>query len=442
MKRSNSGVYLLFFIYAVLPVFFIGLYLAGNIYSLRSVFEPYNLSIITGSAAFVVFMAQFLLAARVPWLERRIPQDRLLSLHGVIGMQLAGLILIHFILKNILVLRTNGPTPQSALGILAMILFVVLMPMSIGVLKGLRKKSKRAGIPYQRAKKLHNLFALAGVLVVVHVLLAYSSRSWGIQLFVIAWSGLTLGSYIYHKIIRPRRRIPLTLDSIQELGGDLHRYNFSPLPGIPAKKLAHQSGQFAYWSFESQNIGAEEHPFTIASSPSETPAIIVRSSGDYTGLMPRIELGTRVFLDGPYGHFTPEHFPAGTPIIGIAGGIGITPFLSMAGNKDISSRYRLHLLWSIRSAEERAAGKVLFNAEQSGLLYLRTIETSSEGRISREMVSAIIEEALGESATAAKDKAPVVLLCGPAGFTQSIRLFLKQMNFPRRAIYEERFSWK
>ena len=53
----------------------------------------------------------------------------------------------------------------------------------------------------------------------------------------------------------------------------------------------------------------------------------IRNLGDFTGALKDVEVGRRVYLDGPYGAFT-----IGAPTdmhVLVAGGIGITPMMSM-----------------------------------------------------------------------------------------------------------------
>ena len=53
----------------------------------------------------------------------------------------------------------------------------------------------------------------------------------------------------------------------------------------------------------------------------------IRNLGDFTSGIHQVPVGQRVYLDGPYGAFTIGH-PADMHVL-IAGGIGITPMISM-----------------------------------------------------------------------------------------------------------------
>lgn len=438
---------LLLTLYAFLPALFAALYMAGNTYSFMSLLEPYNLSIIAGAAAYVTFMAQFFLSARIRFLEGIIPQDRLLALHGLTGMITAGLVLAHFVLKYLLIIRYGGITLQSALGTGALVIYAVLAPGALLVLRGRRAARRGGSPPYRQALIGHNLFALAGALAVVHVLAASSTWSPGLRIFTVLWGALALGAYVYHKLLRPRRRMRFTLESVREAAPGVHRYEFR---GDSSRApMGRQAGQFGYWAVGEEPRGgrgklgpggpaagmtSEEHPFTLASPPGENPAVVVRGSGDYTSAMPSLQPGTAVYFDGPYGHFTPSGLPEGTPLLFLAGGIGITPFLSMSGDEGLRRMYPMTLLWSVRTREE--CGIAPEFSESGGAAEAVTVKivcSNEEGRAGREDVDEMLDAAGKEHAE--------VFICGPSGFTEAMRGHLRGLRVARSRIHSERFGW-
>ena len=87
-------------------------------------------------------------------------------------------------------------------------------------------------------------------------------------------------------------------------------------------------GQFAFFRFKSKAVGFEEHPFTISSETQTIfMSITVKKSGDYTAQLSNIIVGDSLYFDGPYGVFSP--IDNGSNYVFIAGGIGITPFISI-----------------------------------------------------------------------------------------------------------------
>jgi predicted ferric reductase len=102
------------------------------------------------------------------------------------------------------------------------------------------------------------------------------------------------------------------------------------------RPLAFQPGQFVYATFNQSGIAREPHPFTIASAPGDgSLRIAVKRLGDFTGSMMNLRPGSQAQLEGPFGCFCLRSDPA-HPQTWIAGGIGITPFLSWARSLDRS----------------------------------------------------------------------------------------------------------
>ena len=100
------------------------------------------------------------------------------------------------------------------------------------------------------------------------------------------------------------------------------------------RPLEFRAGQFVYATFHQSGIPLESHPFTISSPPGgDSIRLAVKRLGDFTGSVMTLRPGARAQLEGPFGRFciSPDGVHAQT---WIAGGIGITPFLSWARSLD------------------------------------------------------------------------------------------------------------
>jgi predicted ferric reductase len=128
--------------------------------------------------------------------------------------------------------------------------------------------------------------------------------------------------------------------------------------------LKFHPGQFAWISTDRRPFGHVEHPFSFSSSVFELPEVgfTIRERGDFTAGIGNLEPGTKMYLDGPYGHFTYTRHPSSGYVF-IAGGIGITPVMSMlrtlAADGDTRPLYLIYVA--------RDVGRVVFREELEAL---------------------------------------------------------------------------
>ncbi|WP_419756908.1 hypothetical protein [Anabaena sp. FACHB-595] len=92
-----------------------------------------------------------------------------------------------------------------------------------------------------------------------------------------------------------------------------------------------QPGQFAWLTLEISPFRMREHPFSIACSAEHSDRLEfgIKALGDFTKTIKDVKPGTKAFLDGPYGVFTTDRYENTAGFVFIAGGIGITPIISM-----------------------------------------------------------------------------------------------------------------
>ncbi|HSL11862.1 MAG TPA: oxidoreductase, partial [Actinomycetota bacterium] len=91
-----------------------------------------------------------------------------------------------------------------------------------------------------------------------------------------------------------------------------------------------QPGQFAWLIVGHSPFDVEEHPFSLSSSAERPDEICmtIKELGDFTSEISDVEPGTTAYVDGPYGVFTTDRNEA-PAFAFVAGGVGITPVISM-----------------------------------------------------------------------------------------------------------------
>ncbi len=118
------------------------------------------------------------------------------------------------------------------------------------------------------------------------------------------------------------------------------------------QKMHYEAGQYAYASFDAIGVDPEPHPFSF-SNAHNGPYIrfTIKALGDDTKRFMDLQPGTAVQLEGPYGRFSYKNVKNRSQVW-IAGGIGITPFLSMARSFSGTEEYDIRFYYGTESLDE------------------------------------------------------------------------------------------
>lgn len=392
-----------------------------------------------GLAAGVLVLVQLVLAARIRALDRIVSLNRLLGLHRSLGIAALCLAIAHPLLvfapEDVRSIPVSPDYWPEALG--AVMLLALWFTVSTAV------KRQVIGLPYRAWKYGHRTAGvlLAGMLC-VHVLYVSDSfaSGWPRQALVFGmtlFAGLWL--WVRSKPLRLRRH-PYRLMSLSRAGKDAFALDVEPEGG--SKRLGHAPGQFAFLRFSSQAVTAEEHPFTIASRPRDGSGLqfIIRCSGDWTAGIGGLSTGDRVMVDGPYGLFSHLAWPGYRAMLMIAGGVGITPMLSMLRHMAASGETRpATLVWSNRTRQDIVCPEAFeyISARLSGFRLIHVLTRESppgweSGRLDREKIKRCLP--------AEGTKGLLALVCGPPAMSAQVRRHLQGLGVARRCIKTELFS--
>lgn len=175
------------------------------------------------------------------------------------------------------------------------------------------------------------------------------------------------------------------------------------------RPLRHRPGQFAFVRLGRRGMG-EPHPFSIASSPNDHDLrFVVRDLGDWSAQLPSVvDVGDVVRVEGPYGRFRPVPKQA-RETVWIAGGIGITPFLSaMDATRTVG--IVPHLVYAVRSAHDAMMLAELRDLDARGVIRLHLFESSAGQRLDAEALDQLDIDIRGAH----------VALCGPSGLVRTL----------------------
>lgn len=205
---------------------------------------------------------------------------------------------------------------------------------------------------------VHRFFGVAFALGALHAFLTPGTKalSDALTTYLVVIAGFGFGGWVYRSLFGDAmvRRRYYEVVHIERFGDALEISMVSedgPLPHLP--------GQFIFLTFRSESLsrefhpfdhvaeGTEElvsfragavrnqfHPFSITSPPGNLRlSVAIKASGDYTTALRHLREGDTARVEGPFGSFSHRKVRNARQVW-ISGGIGITPFLSMARSLD------------------------------------------------------------------------------------------------------------
>lgn len=209
--------------------------------------------------------------------------------------------------------------------------------------------------------------------------------------------------------------------------------------------FAHRAGQNALFTLVDPPENDAQGPsrtFTIASAPHEPELMIATRLRDtaFKRVLRAAAPGAPVLIDGPGGEMV-LHEDAARPAVFLAGGIGVTPFLSMARHAAQERlAHNITLFYSNRRPEDAAFSDELRALEQANRNF-RLVATMAEAEKSSRPWSGekgLIRRELLERYLAGLE-APLYYFAGPPGMTTAMRSMLQGLGVGESEMYSEEF---
>jgi predicted ferric reductase len=231
------------------------------------------------------------------------------------------------------------------------------------------------------------------------------------------------------------RRRRYRVVAVNRLDENVTEFELEPL-GTP---LAFAPGQFLFVCFHSPALDEQFglllrnqfHPFSITSAPDEgTLRITVKAVGDYTRAMRLLEPGAEAVVEGPYGSFGTE--TDNERQVWIAGGIGVTPFLSMARSLNGTRPQEVDFYYCVENEPEaHFLDELRSIARERDGLRVVVVPRDTDGFLTGERLAAENEELTSSD----------VLVCGPPAMIDSLRPQLAARGLPRDRFHAEEFGF-
>ena len=432
--KNNLG-FILVWILATIPLilWYFMLPLSGRFSSWGNTFR--SLGQLTGLLGMALLSINFILAARFKFLDKLFNGlNRVYIKHHIIGALAFCFLLFHPIflviqylfisLKasfNFIFYFQDWPT---SFGKIALLIMVVLLVITFYL-----------NFKYQNWKNTHQYFGLVLFFGGLHMLFVPSniSNNAVLKYYMLGLAVLGAYAYLYRTIfgVYKKTEYKYKLDEVKKINDSVVELKLTPL----FKKIKFLPGQFVFLRFETGGLLSESHPFSVTSySDGDNLSLGIKTLGDYTSMIYLLKPGVTCLIEGPFGAFSYAKAESKRQIW-IAGGIGITPFLSMArqintGHGD-ANNYNIDLYYSVKNASETAFAQELeeISRRNNNFKFFEHV-TEKDGFISAELVTKKSDNIAGAE----------IFLCGPAGFMKSLRSQFIKFGFSNSKIHSEEFS--
>jgi predicted ferric reductase len=394
---------------------------------------------LTGLYGTYLALIQLVLMSRSPWLDQAFGMDGLARAHRWLGFATVWLLLAHVVFITTGYALGDGSNVVAEFWTLITTYPYVLMALaSAGLFAMVAVSSIRAArrrLSYETWYGLHLYAYLAIALGFLHQLFVGAdfihdpiAVGYWVALYVV-----TVVLVLVFRIGQPmwlsaRHRLRVS-HIATEAPGVISIY----VTGRDLDRLAVRSGQYFVWRFLTRDGWWRGHPFSISSAPNGSwLRITIKELGDWSKALQRVSIGTRVFIEGPYGVLTGARRTRPKVLL-VAGGIGITPLRALLEALP-AKRGDLTLLYRVRSHDD-----VVFREE---------LETLARERGATVQYLVGRRDATGDQLDAASLGRFVpditerdVYLCGPVPMMQRVEASLRALGLPSDRIHAERFAY-
>jgi predicted ferric reductase len=258
------------------------------------------------------------------------------------------------------------------------------------------------------------------------------------------WVGLTLfwiALLLYVRILKPvfMLRRPYRVADVRQERGDAWTLAMQP-DGHGGFRF--NPGQFGWLTVWGSPFKVTQHPFSFSSSAAVTDGRVemtIKNLGDFTSTIQTVQVGQRVYVDGPYGAFTIDDNAADVYVC-IAGGVGITPMVSM-----------------IRTLADRGDGRpvvLLYGSRDWESITFREELESLRERLNLTLIHVLEQPPSGWAGERGFINAEVFkrhlpppyadheyFICGPGVMMDAIEKTLSELDVPLWKYHSERYTF-
>jgi predicted ferric reductase len=286
-------------------------------------------------------------------------------------------------------------------------------------------------LKYQVWKFTHKFLGVAFIFAFLHTFLigadVATNQPLRIYLFVLGIGAIV--AYFYRTLFADYlvRIFDYKVTGIKEYEDKIWEITFQP----KNREIKFTPGQFAFVKLFSNEISKEPHPFSFSSANGSPLKIAIKELGDYTNKIGKIREGDLAVFEGPFGAFSFRNYQ-NKKQIWIAGGVGITPFLSMLRDlTDKDSDYIIDIYYSVKDESCLAfKSEIELIAKNNKNLNVIFWVTNKEGFINGDYITEKIPDL--------KDRD--ILICGPGIMMSALKDQLFNKGLAKNQIHAEEFQ--
>jgi len=386
-------------------------------------------------------LLELVLMSRSPWLEQLFGMDRLAVIHRWLGFAAIWLIAAHGVFTTVGWGMSEGRSVvDEAWTLLTTYPFVLMTTVGMALFIAIGISSMRAArlrLPYEAWHGIHLYAYLAIALTFAHQLVLGTdfatdpvARIYWSALYVLV-VGLILAFRFGAPVRLSLRHRLRVVNVVREAPGIVSVY----VSGRELDRLAVRAGQYFQWRFLARDGWWRAHPYSLSAAPNGMwLRLTAKGLGEDSRSLAALPIGTRVFVEGPYGTLTADRRSRRRVLL-IAGGIGITPLRALfeelpAGPGEITLLYRARRAVDVVFRDEIDTIARLRGATVHYLIGQRGVDVAHDP-----LAAAAIRGLVPDIAQ--RD----VYVCGSDAMMEAVSRSLRALHLPGSRIHTERFGY-
>lgn len=408
----------------------------------------------TGLLAYTMMLVVTFIGSRPRFIEKNFGMPEMYEVHALMSVVLSILVVIHMVLqfggfRNVLNMSIVSQT-----GYIAVVSLIIVMLTGIFSLSGLFVSNNKKLREFKEKKVnreislwLHRLAIVAIIAVYFHLYyLPFLRNNTVFMTLLTVYTVATLGFYAYWKI-KIQTSPMYQVSKIYRGTPTLWVLEFEP---VNKTLMRYTAGDYFFIRFKGDaDITKEGHPFSTSSAITarykNSIEFMIKEAGDWTGALKNIKVGDKAQLEGPYGHFMPQHVEYSNeeevPFILLAGGIGLTPNLSVLRHEiEKKSQRRIFLVWGLSYKEDMFMVDELEEMTKINPNFTYHIIFSNE-EVEGYPFRFITDKFLQEIGAAEFYQTGEFFVCGPPPMLNATRTLIRNVNIPEEHVHLDDFGF-